>query len=273
LIKSNRKGFGAMPELPDVETFRRYLNSTAVHKKIEKVHVKDERILEETSAQSLGKLLHGRQLEETSRHGKFLFVKVGTKGWLILHFGMTGQLKYQKENKDEVRYARFILDFENEYQLIYCCKRMLGKVGFTEDWREYVEKLGLGPDALGENMDFERFSEIIGKSQTKLKSVLMDQSSIAGIGNVYSDEILFQSGIHPGKKASKLDKTSRKKLFKKMHEVLQAAIDFQVDEDRIPEHFLLAHRDTDQRCPRCDGKIRKETISGRSSYFCPKCQK
>lgn len=262
-----------MPELPDVETFRRYLNSTALHKKIAGTHVLDERILGETSRNSLGRFLKGEELEETTRHGKFLFAKAGSRGWLVLHFGMTGELKYQKTSKEEVEYARFTVDFTDDHRLIYSCRRMLGKVDFTDNLKDFAEKQELGPDALDDKVNLEWFSKTLSERNSTLKSFLMNQSIIAGIGNVYSDEIFFRAELHPGIKTSKLKKGDVERLYNCMHEVLEKAIDVQADVERMPEDFLLPHREPEARCPNCGGKIKKETIAGRSSYFCPKCQK
>lgn len=150
-----------MPELPDVEVFKQYLDATSLHQEIEDVDVRNRKILEDTSVQELGKGLNGRRLESTYRHGKYLFAQLDDDNWLMLHFGMTGKLKYFKVMEKEPEHDRLLLEFSNGYHLAYDCQRMLGHVALIEDAAAFIEEKELGPDALDDDFDFAAFKYVI----------------------------------------------------------------------------------------------------------------
>lgn len=261
-----------MPELPDVEVFREYLNATALHKKIEKVHLTKERILKGVSRTTLSRRLKHREMAETSRHGKHLFVKLTDNGWLRLHFGMTGFLRYYKRDDKALSHVRVQIDFANGYCLAYDNPRLLGQVGITANPAEFIDNAALGPDAL-KDFDLERLKELASGGRGMLKSTLMSQKKIAGIGNVYSDEILFQAKINPRTEIADLGQSRLDTLHNAMQYVLKKAIECRADPQRMPAAFLIRHRKEDSHCPRCGGDIKKIKISGRTSYICPDCQK
>ncbi len=259
-----------MPELPDVEVFKQYLDSTSLHQKIGSVEVRNKMILGEVSANKLRKTLEGRELESTRRHGKHLFVQLDNDDWLMLHFGMTGWLKYFKDPKDEPSHARLLITFQNGYHLAFDCQRMLGKVDLIEDPEGFIEKRKLGPDLL--DLDFPSFRKLLGGRRGAIKSALMNQRIVAGVGNIYSDEILFQARIHPGTGVAGLDEEGLKKLFEETRRVLRTAIENQADPDKLPGSFLLPHRREGEKCPRGNGRIERIKAAGRTAYFCPACQ-
>ena len=181
-----------MPELPDVEVFKRYLDATSLHQEIEEVDVRTRQLLENTSIRHLRRGLEGRRFESTRRHGKNLFAGLDDGDWLLLHFGMTGDLAYFKHIEDDPQYDRLLLTFANGYHLAYVSQRKLGELALIEGVDEFVEQKDLGPDALND-LGRDTFEEIVAGRRAMAKSLLMDQQTIAGIGNVYSDEILFQA--------------------------------------------------------------------------------
>ncbi len=263
-----------MPELPDVEVFKRYLDSTALHQEIEKVHVLDGGdVLEDLSPQRLRDTLAGRELASTRRHGKWLFASTGGDGdapWLVLHFGMTGFLRYYEHEDKAPEHVRLLLDFADGYHLAYDDQRKLGQVRLVDSPDDFIEERGLGPDAAA--IERETFRERVGERHGAIKSVLMNQEVLAGIGNEYSDEILFQARIHPQTKAGDLTPDQLDELHAKMGEVLRAAIDAGVDRERFPESFLDRRREKGAPCPGCGGEIATVEVSGRTAYYCPKCQ-
>ncbi|MFP3869204.1 MAG: Fpg/Nei family DNA glycosylase [Desulfobacteraceae bacterium] len=259
-----------MPELPDVEVFKGYLDATALHQTITDVEVETARILEGVSIAKLQKTLKGRQFRSTHRHGKHLLVALDQGPWLTLHFGMTGFLKYFKDMDKEPEHDRLLISFDNGYHLAYDSQRKLGAVGLSEDVDNFIEEKELGPDAL--RLDLEGFRQVIKGRRGALKSFLMNQKHLAGIGNVYSDEILFQCGLHPKSEVNDLDGDTVKRLFEAMQDVLHRAIAAQADPKRFPDSFIIPHREPEGTCPRCQGKVEKITVSGRSGYYCPKCQ-
>ncbi len=262
-----------MPELPDGAVFKKYLDSTALHQKIKRVEVKEKRVLESVSAEKLRDRLAGASFEKSCRHGKYLFIETDGGGHLVLHFGMTGFLKYFKDMEKEPDHARLLVAFSNGYHLAFDCQRMFGQVAWVDSMTDYIEEKGLGPDALSSDLSFTDFRERFFKSGAMIKSALMNQSLIAGIGNIYSDEILFQAGIHPKTKPKGLDEDRLRKLYDTMRKVLETAIKHRADPEAMPNHFMLPHRTKGEKCPGCGGEIEKEKIASRTAYFCPKCQR
>src|SRR5215217_2485279 len=259
-----------MPELPDVEVFKRYVNSTSLHQKIESVEVRNTKILGGVSAGKLQSTLKGRMFESTRRHGKNLFVELDDDGWLLMHFGMTGRLKYFKDMDQDPPHDRLLISFENRYHLAFDCKRMLGKVDLIEDLEEFIREKKLGPDLL--ELDYISFQRCFEGRKGTVKSALMNQQVVAGVGNIYSDEILFQASIHPGTGVQRLDDAALKKLFRETRRVLETAIERVADPQKLPDSFLLSHRREGEKCPRGNGEIRKIKAAGRTAYYCPACQ-
>jgi len=259
-----------MPELPDVEVFKRYVNSTSLHQKIESVEVRNTKILGGVSAGKLQSTLKGRMFESTRRYGKNLFVELDDGGWLLMHFGMTGRLKYFKDMDQDPPHDRFLISFENQYHLAFDCQRMLGKVDLIEDLEKFIGEKKLGPDLL--ELDSVSFRERFGGRKGAVKSALMNQQVVAGVGNIYSDEILFQARVHPGTEVGRLDDAALEKLFRETRRVLKAAIERGADPQKLPNSFLLSHRREGEKCPRGNGEIRKIKAAGRTAYYCPACQ-
>lgn len=262
-----------MPELPDVEEFKKYVDSTSLHKNIKKAKVKDTQVLEKISAKKLEKELEENKLTSTHRHGKYLFIKLSSGKYLLMHFGMTGKLKYFKDQNEEPEHTRLLLSFKNGYYLAYDNQRKLGKLNLVENLDEYLKNKKLGPDVLNSDFDFNKFKQSAKGKKSMIKSFLMNQKIMSGIGNIYSDEILFQAKIHPKTKVNALDKNRLKKLFNIIKDVMQRSIDSRADPDKLPNSFIIPHRKKREKCPRCGGKIDKITVSGRSAYYCPNCQK
>jgi len=259
-----------MPELPDVEVFRRYVNSTSLHQKIESVEVHSGKILGGVSARKLQSTLKGRTFESTCRHGKNLFVGLDGGGWLLMHFGMTGRLKYFKDMDQDPPHDRCLISFENHYHLAFEDQRMFGKVDLVEDPGEFVREKKLGPDPL--ELDSASFRERFEGRKGSVKSALINQQVVAGVGNIYSDEILFQAHLYPGTRIERLDDATLEKLFEETRRVLKTAIERGANPQKLPDHFLLSHRIEGEKCPRGNGEIRKIKAAGRTAYYCPACQ-
>ena len=265
-----------MPELPDVELYKRYLDRHALGQSIRTVQVNDARILRDLPADRFTAALAGNRLEASRRHGKHLLVRLARGGWLTLHFGMTGGLDWFENLADDPPYDRVRLDFANGGHLAYVNRRMLGRVGLAEDAEAFIEAEELGPDALDPAFDETAFEAALAGRRRDLKSVLMDQAVIAGIGNIYADEILFQARLHPKTMIDALSESRRGELFRALKGVLATAIERGAGAeqflDRLPDDFLLPERHKDGRCPRCGHAIATLKSSGRTSYYCPQCQ-
>jgi formamidopyrimidine-DNA glycosylase len=260
-----------MPELPDVETFKRYLDATSLHQRIRGVDVRSAYVLKGVSARELGRRLKGHCFESSRRHGKHLFVRADGNLWLRLHFGMTGSLQYLKRQEPAPKHTRVLFVFANVHRLAFEDQRKFGEVGLLKDVDEFLKKRALGPDAL--DMSLPEFEEIFGKHRGAVKTILLNQKLIAGIGNIYADEILFRARIHPAAQASALKDKTVAKLFRAARDTLRKAIEAKADMDRMPKSWLLPHRGKDGKCPRCGRELKSATIGGRTAWFCTHCQK
>jgi formamidopyrimidine-DNA glycosylase len=261
-----------MPELPDLEVFKEYLGATSMKKKVTSVEVSSPEILNGISSRKLQSRLKGHRFITTRRHGKYLFLEVEGAGWLVLHFGMDGRLTYFKDEQKEPVHTRLKITFENGYHLALDMPRKLGGVWLVDDPDEFIAGKRLGPDPLASSFDFNEFKEAIQDKKGALKPALMDQEIISGIGNIYSDEILFQAGIHPQTKTKDLDDEALKVLYESIQKSLKTAIKHQADPGQFPNHFLITKRQEGGKCPNCDGEVEKIKVSGRTGYYCPKCQ-
>jgi formamidopyrimidine-DNA glycosylase len=260
-----------MPELPEVETFKRYLDSTSLHQRITGVEVRDAYVLKRASARELGRRLKGRRFENTQRHGKHLFVRAGNELWLRLHFGMTGSLEYLKRDEEVPKTARVLFNFANNRRLAFDDQRKFGEIELIEDVDEFLQRRGLGPDAL--KISFSQFKAIVGKHRGALKAILLNQQLIAGIGNLYADEILFRARMHQATEAAKLGDKNLARLFRATRHVLEKAIALKTDFNRLPKSWLLQHRGKRGRCPRCGRALKSATVGGRTTWFCAHCQR
>lgn len=264
-----------MPELPDVDVLRTYVNATALHQPIADVDIPGKGMLEGVSPARLKRSLKGHAFASTDRYGKYLFLEVTDAPWLVLHFGMTGSLRYTSKRKQRPEYERMVVHFENGYHLSYTCQRKLGLITMTDNIADFVARHEMGPDPCNTEFTSDTFLEAVSSSRAAIKSALMDQSRMAGIGNVYSDEICFQARVHPRQPANSLSDKELEQLYKAMMEsVLPRAIDARAQPERFPDAFLTKVRGKqDAACPRCGHTIEHSKISGRTAYFCPRCQK
>ena len=260
-----------MPELPDVETFRRYFDANGRDRRIAHVHVEAEEILHGTSPQGLGRRLKGHELTGSRRHGKYLFARRGAEhDWLVLHFGMSGFLQALGEGAALPSHLAMALVFEDGGTLAYIAPRKLGRIGWTRSPEAFAEDHELGPDALA--IDRSAFISAVRAHRGNTKCWLMDQSAVAGIGNVYSDEILFQAGIHPKRQGRTLDASEAECLYERMREVLEQAIVAEARPEDLPEGYLLPLRGKPNPCPRCGHSLSPIKACGRTAWFCPSCQ-
>ena len=258
-----------MPELPDVENFRKYLEKTSLHQTILSIKVNQTRILDHISPQQLKRALVGTQFTETFRHGKHLFAKTADSEWLTMHFGMTGFLRYFDSLSENPAHDRLLISFENGNFLAFVNQRMFGRVGLSDSPEDYIKEHNLGPDAL--HIEKGQFLELIAGKKTPVKAVLMNQKLISGVGNEYSDEILFQARIHPLRKTDTLNAGELSALYNSTKRVLEIAVELDADKDSFPDSFMLKNRGKARQCPGC-GKMEMVKLSGRSAYFCPDCQ-
>jgi formamidopyrimidine-DNA glycosylase len=265
-----------MPELPDVELFKRHLDTTCLGRTIRHVTVGDTRILSGVSADEFARRLAGARLIGSQRHGKYLLASLQPPGWLTMHFGMNGSLRHFEERESDPPYDRVRFNFVDGHHLAYVNPRLFGGVGLATDAEAFIAKEGLGPDALDPNFDLTALEHALAGRKRDVKSLLIDQAAIAGIGNIYSDEILFQARIHPRTRSDRLTTGAKRRLFSCIKEVLQTAIEAGAGAERLadqlPKTFFIPRREKGARCPRCGAETQTIKFSSRTAYYCPRCQ-
>ena len=256
-----------MPELPDVEVFRKEAKKT-LNKKIIGVEVIEDTVLEIPS-KKLVDTLKGNQFTSDERCGKYLFLNFD-ESTLVIHFGMTGYLEYHKEKQKAPKQTKVIIIFEGNQYLHYVNTRKLGKIDLTGSIDKYLKENKIGKDAL--DYSKKEFIKYLEDSKKMAKTALTDQVSISGIGNIYADEILFHSKIYPKINTKNLHEDDFERIYQKMQEVIKTAVASNAQPTEMPSGFLLPHREDGEPCPVCEGHIEKTKVSGRGTYFCPSCQ-
>jgi formamidopyrimidine-DNA glycosylase len=258
-----------MPELPDVEGYRRYLARHAQGRRIERVEVPDAELVRNRSAQALGRALRGARFAEPRRHGKWLIAPAGDVE-LLMHFGMTGLLRWSRDASDRHVHDRVIFACDGG-ELAYNNMRRFGGIWLARDDDERARVTGpLGPDAA--DLDRDAFDALLDGRRGAVKAALMDQRLLAGVGNLLSDEILWRARIHPATRVGSLGTRRRGRL----HDALRAAVAESSRYGRIPhgERWLTSVRDDrGAGCPRCGTRLRRSTIAGRTACWCPRCQR
>jgi formamidopyrimidine-DNA glycosylase len=261
-----------MPELPDVEVYRRIAVDTALGRPIAGVEAVEPDLLAGVTADDLRARLTGRAVHETLRHGKHLFLGTGEDGWLRLHFGMSGRLVAVAPEGALPDAADLVLRFDDGGALVYAAPRKLGAIGWVDDPAAFVRDEHLGRDAFTPRLTADALAALLADRHGMVKPALTDQHRLAGIGNVYADEALFQAGLHPRARADRLDRDQVAALADALHHVCDLAIKHGADPARLPGSWLLPHREAGAACPRCGTPLEEIKVSGRTTVFCPTCQ-
>ena len=258
-----------MPELPDVEGFRRYLAGHAQGHVITRVDAPDRMLVRNRTPRALNEALKGKTFRAPTRHGKWLVAPIDGVD-LLLHFGMTGLLTWGRDQTARHRHDRVIFVCHGG-ELRYNNMRRFGGVWLARDEEERNAVTGpLGPDAA--SIDRDRFDELLRMRRGGVKAALMDQRLIAGVGNLLSDEILWRARIHPATPVHNLSAAKRAALY----EALRAAVGESIRYGCVPHGSRWLTRVRDERdaaCPRCGTVLRKATIAGRTACWCPRCQR
>lgn len=281
-----------MPELPEVETVARGLRRTIVGRRIVSVRLGKTDFIDDPAALELH--LPGRQIEAVERYGKFMLLRLshvsqstspiaigdGDPAALLVHLGMTGQIAPSPAPQpcEKHTHACFVLDDGRE--LRYTDARRFGRLAYLQAAALEEELRAFGADPL--QINAEEFVTQTRSRRARIKALLLDQSFLRGVGNIYADESLWRAKIHPARLGASLKSEQAKKLHRVLREILQKAIvmrgssisDF-LDADGEPGEYQRHHRAygrEGERCYRCGAIIRRTIVAGRSSYFCPKCQ-
>ncbi|MER6735308.1 Fpg/Nei family DNA glycosylase [Streptomyces puniciscabiei] len=258
-----------MPELPDVEGFRRVLVSCAKGRAIRRVDVRDTGVLHGVSVRRLRDALEGRRFTEPERHGKWLLAHTGGPT-LLLHFGMTGRLLCARPDDTVEAHDRVLFDLSGDRQLRYRDQRKLQGIWLADDDSGVARLLERqGPDALA--VDGAGFEAALCARRGHLKTALTDQSVLAGLGNLLADEVLWRAGLNPRTRAGDLTQSERRRLYAHMRRTLRSAVTAGCVPPRAG--WLTGHRDDpDPVCPRCHTHLRRSRLAGRGTVWCPRCQ-
>jgi formamidopyrimidine-DNA glycosylase len=261
-----------MPELPEVESQLRYFRSTALGQCVERVRITSPNIIKKPAAQAFARGLRGRCFQQASRRGKYLIVTLDNLRTMILHFGMGGDLGYYTTARDRPEYTRLEFILKNGWRLAFTCPRKICRVMLVDKPDDVPALREMGPEPLGKSFSLAFFERLIEEHpRRQIKALLMDQRLIAGVGNIYADEILFEARVRPDRLASTLSEEEIKRLHRETRRVLRRSIRTAGD-DKFPSDFLSLRASRGKGCPVCGGPIKKKTIAGRTAHFCPRCQ-
>jgi formamidopyrimidine-DNA glycosylase len=278
-----------MPELPEVEVVRRDLEREVVGKKIKTVEVAGMRTIRRyRQRKPFVGALEGRKITAVERRGKYLILKLDDGNALVVHLGMSGQLLRAKSAREATpKHTHVTIVFTQGGQLRFVDPRTFGEMfvaPFDGIEQEVDELAHLGIDPLETAMSWDYFGELVARRHAKLKPALMDQKFLAGIGNIYSDEILFTAGLRWDRMSDSLSPEEVRRLYRSVIETLQDAVKYRgsslADEQYVDLfgnkgeyqlHHKVYAREGDP-CRRCRQPIVREKAGGRSTFFCAACQ-
>ncbi|HSJ49838.1 MAG TPA: DNA-formamidopyrimidine glycosylase family protein [Actinomycetota bacterium] len=259
-----------MPELPDVEAARRYLARHGEGRRILRVVVPDAGIVRNAGPRAVAAMLRGRPIARPERIGKWLLCWTDGPG-LLLHFGMTGELRSSTEEPARHRWDRLILGLDDGTEIRYRNMRRLGGVWLAPSRSAADTIVGhLGPDALEVEGDVLR--ERLRRRKGGVKAALLDQSFLAGVGNLLADEILWRARLHPRHRVEALDRAERERLVRAVRSVVRAWVDRYDDVPKLRSWLIGVRDEPEATCPRCGTPLERVTAGGRTSRFCPSCQ-
>lgn len=281
-----------MPELPEVETVARGLQKSIAGRRIMSVALGKTDFIDDPAA--LEQHLPGRQIERVERYGKFMLLRLSqaslqtqppensdaARASLLVHLGMTGQLAPCAAEQPCAKHTHVWFRLDDGRELRYTDPRRFGRMAYLTGARLADELTNFGADPL--QVSQQEFDERIRSRSARIKALLLNQTVLRGLGNIYADESLWRAKIHPAQQGTRLSKKQAATLRRTLQDVLQRAIlargssisDF-LDAEGQPGEYQRRHRAygrEGKRCFRCGAIIRRAVVAGRSSYFCPKCQ-
>lgn len=273
-----------MPELPEVETFARSLSaggmtgSSILNRPFCDAALYWERTLAAQDAGDFRAWFRGRSVESVGRRGKYLKLRIDDR-WLLIHLRMSGDIRTVAADQPVGPHDRFSLTFRDGERLVFSDPRKFGRIWLIRDPETVLAKLGIEP--LSDALTAEFLRRAFETTRRPVKSVLLDQSLIAGLGNIYTDEALFRAGIHPltpAERAARMDDGRLEALRTAIRSVLiegirnnGASIDWVYHGGGFQNHFSVYGKKGDA-CPRCGAVIARIVVGQRGTHFCPRCQ-
>lgn len=275
-----------MPELPEVETVRRSLLPVVLEKPIETVDVHYERILQNISVPEFKRRVQGNQFLDITRRGKYLIFSLENDLELVAHLRMTGRLIFFSDHSIPLaKHTSVVFGFGSQGALRFEDVRKFATLDLVPKG-EYQTIKGLytlGVEPLSDEFSLASFRKLVQNRSAKIKGLLLDQTKIAGIGNIYADESLFLAQIHPEREASSLNAEEIKRLHKAIRDVLEVAIanqgttfrDYRTGygQEGSFQNKLQIYGKKGEKCPRCGVNLKHKKVAGRTSHFCPACQR
>lgn len=271
-----------MPELPEVQTTVLGLNRRVLNRTFANVWTDAEKLFKNIPFSEFKKRIKNKKIKKIYRRGKNIIFELSQDYFLLVHQKMTGHLLYDEWQKDKINsyiHVRFFLD--NGKILAFSDLRKFAKIELHEKDSLKKQLALLGPEPLDKIFTFNKFKKVLRRG--RIKQILMNQEVIVGIGNIYSDEILWQAKIHPEKDALKLSEKELKRIYKAMKDILKKGVELRgtsISDYRDIEgkkgkfgDVIKVYRKEGEKCPICKSIIKRKKIGGRSAYFCPSCQK
>ena len=272
-----------MPELPKVETVRRGLEKLILGKKISNIEIHYPKMIK-TDLEQFQKEMSGQVIQTMRRRGKYLLFYLTDK-ILISHLRMEGKYFYYPDQVPERKHAHVFIQFEDGGTLVYEDVRKFGTMELLalELLEAYFVSKKLGPEPTKQDFDFENFIAALKKSKKPIKSHLLDQTLVAGLGNIYVDEVLWRAQIHPTRPSQNLTRAEATAIHNQTISVLGQAVEKggstirtytnAFGEDGTMQEFHQVYDKAGQACSRCGSIIEKIQLGGRGTHFCPKCQR
>lgn len=274
-----------MPELPEVEHVVRALRPVVVGRRILAAELKLKRIAPDISRPAFDRGLRNMRITAVGRRGKYILFELESGRMLATHLRMTGKFLALSVDDKLPPYAHVVFHLDDERRLVFCDMRQFGRMRLIVDSERLPKELTtLAPEPLSEQFTEEYFLHTLARSKRSLKQLLLDQTRVLGLGNIYASEALFIAGVNPMKSAHRLSKPRARKLYEAIRVVLQEAIDagstLRIDLAdghssyfEAPEGFWRVYEREGEPCVNCGTKIRRVVQGGRSTYYCPRCQK
>ena len=272
-----------MPELPEVETVRRGLEKLILGKKISNIDIRYPKMIK-TDLDQFQKEMPGQVIQSMERRGKYLLFYLSDKV-LISHLRMEGKYFYYPDQVPERKHAHILIHFEDGGTLVYEDVRKFGTMELLapELLDSYFISKKLGPEPTEQDFDLGRFKLALKKSKKPIKSHLLDQSLVVGLGNIYVDEVLWRAKVHPSRTSNSVTAQEARKVHDETIKVLGQAVENggstirtytnAFGEDGTMQEFHQVYDKTGQACSRCGAIIEKIQLGGRGTHFCPKCQR
>ncbi|GAB4377119.1 MAG: DNA-formamidopyrimidine glycosylase [Calditrichia bacterium] len=269
---------GDMPELPEVETISRQIRANYLNKRIMEVEARPSRIFQNITAAEFAESLKGRILQAVKRFGKFMYWDLEDI-FPVFHLGISGVFLREKSDSRYPRHIHLTFRFDDRQALYFQDVRKFSKISLFTSPPTFQE---LGVDPTTTKFTLNKFKQLLNLKEKNIKTFLMDQSIIAGLGNIYVNEALHRAGISPFRVANQLNEREAEQLFHSIKEIITSAIQhfgttytaYRTVEGNSGEnqYFLKVYQKHGEPCGRCGTPIRKVVQNSRSTFYCPNCQ-